>query len=1055
MSEIFENMRVYVANKVQLVVSESKIDEQETSSEKRTEEWKRGFRAYESGMDETDNPFVKGEGDIDGPKAGDWVDGYAYALQLRQDEEGVDPGDDERAEAEDIVKKYNESTVKEGKDIIGPHQLVKKLLNPDTRASAEENLKKKYNWTDADITAFLKFWKTGELLTNESKIDEQESIEIWQVESWKLKGKKDEKGNWSKYSIENTKTGVGDSPIIYSKSLNVVYDNPYVIPKNIKGRVARTLVANELEKKKRSKNESKIDEQGGLDTVEARGLETYITNTGALWKTLEDKYLPMVQAGDSKKVVAGRMMSFVKKAIPGYKKEFPEETADMLFSNATCSRVALELDDALQDVINDRTIKNESKIDEAENIQTIFDINDVKEKLENIKSAIHAPHVFAQYSTLGGEENVSIILKISLDPKDTWGNQIYHNSRFLILHLNRKGTLSVAAKSHKLKKFRKTQVKNIQGAISKINAFIEKEDAPVKSVEERKHQTADEDYLVKEIEGLEKQTPKTSLGKKMSASRLQKLKQDLEYIRKNLGKKNEGKEVGADWEYLKHITGNPQLKPGNHIHSESHNKAGVIKHIVNWGDSDRFVHKKETVNVLFDDQDEGDKLWVLDPSDVKLIDKSKIKNESKIDETVGTGQLKAELVKYAVDILNKFKNADISLDDKYIPGYVMKIFTYMGFDEDNPNYSKFKKYFPSTYNKAFFSGSGSMSDIPYFSLTDAEKHTVVRKALKKVVEGKEERGKRDGTGPHKDSAQASISKIGKRKEAGEECEVEESREATVKATGEKGTVVGWRLMQGGKEDPKTGKYITLEINGTKKEFKQHEIEEKCKGDTAEEKKWKAIAKAEKEKSKNESEVNEVLGYRLSSADAKLIKAFVKGAEDGETKNLYIEKSGSNYILTSSWGTRGTRDSSGKIHLGRADGNVSQTFVNAIRKAAKAEGVLAEAVKEQCYIREGNIGDLAQRLSESIVEEENMSETELDREDAIMSPSGYLGSKISVSIEGKHIGEYDSEDDAENAIKAWMKKNKFYPNVWYIDDHGGSHLRVIETSASESLMKGEE
>jgi len=46
---------------------------------------------------------------------------------------------------------------------------------------------------------------------------------------------------------------------------------------------------------------------------------------------------------------------------------------------------------------------------------------------------------------------------------------------------------------------------------------------------------------------------------------------------------------------------------------------------------------------------------------------------------------------------------------------------------------------------------------------------------KRKVEGKTKRGKRDGTGPYKDSAQRSISKIGKRKQRGEKCPAEDKK----------------------------------------------------------------------------------------------------------------------------------------------------------------------------------------------------------------------------------------------------------------------------------------
>jgi hypothetical protein len=49
----------------------------------------------------------------------------------------------------------------------------------------------------------------------------------------------------------------------------------------------------------------------------------------------------------------------------------------------------------------------------------------------------------------------------------------------------------------------------------------------------------------------------------------------------------------------------------------------------------------------------------------------------------------------------------------------------------------------------------------------AEKIKPLAEQLK--TSGADERGKRDGTGPHKDSAQAKAGKKGKRQEAGEEC----------------------------------------------------------------------------------------------------------------------------------------------------------------------------------------------------------------------------------------------------------------------------------------------
>lgn len=71
------------------------------------------------------------------------------------------------------------------------------------------------------------------------------------------------------------------------------------------------------------------------------------------------------------------------------------------------------------------------------------------------------------------------------------------------------------------------------------------------------------------------------------------------------------------------------------------------------------------------------------------------------------------------------------------------------------------------------------------------------------------------------------------------------------------------------------------------------------------------------------------------------------------------------------------------------------------------------------------------------------------DDAYLSPSGHLGSKISLSIGGKHIGEFKSNDEAEDAFAAWVNKNKFFPNIWYVSDHGNVHQY---TMSKENLKK---
>ena len=79
-------------------------------------------------------------------------------------------------------------------------------------------------------------------------------------------------------------------------------------------------------------------------------------------------------------------------------------------------------------------------------------------------------------STLGGEENVAIMIKVSMDEKKDWPRGIFMNSRWFNFHLDNDGNLELYAKDYTLKghKFRKTRVKNINVAIAKLVGYLNK-----------------------------------------------------------------------------------------------------------------------------------------------------------------------------------------------------------------------------------------------------------------------------------------------------------------------------------------------------------------------------------------------------------------------------------------------------------------------------------------------------------------------------------------------------------------------------------------------------
>ena len=74
----------------------------------------------------------------------------------------------------------------------------------------------------------------------------------------------------------------------------------------------------------------------------------------------------------------------------------------------------------------------------------------------------------------------------------------------------------------------------------------------------------------------------------------------------------------------------------------------------------------------------------------------------------------------------------------------------------------------------------------------------------------------------------------------------------------------------------------------------------------------------------------------------------------------------------------------------------------------------------------------------------------DEDDAIFTPSGHLGSKISLSAGGKHIGEFNSNDEAEKALVEWINHHKWFPNIWEVSDHGNARKYTLSKQNSKKI-----
>lgn len=74
------------------------------------------------------------------------------------------------------------------------------------------------------------------------------------------------------------------------------------------------------------------------------------------------------------------------------------------------------------------------------------------------------------------------------------------------------------------------------------------------------------------------------------------------------------------------------------------------------------------------------------------------------------------------------------------------------------------------------------------------------------------------------------------------------------------------------------------------------------------------------------------------------------------------------------------------------------------------------------------------LAEKVLKEDDGEQYEQQEDDCFITDvvrGGY-----DVSCGGKFISHVDEYDDAIKTIKDWQEKNKWYPNVWFVDDHGG-------------------
>ena len=78
-------------------------------------------------------------------------------------------------------------------------------------------------------------------------------------------------------------------------------------------------------------------------------------------------------------------------------------------------------------------------------------------------------HLKVSTSSLGGSE--SGFVHLSLDKKEDWINNIFHNSRYAIFTVGSDSKLELISKHYNMPKFRKCKVKSIEHVAEKIRNY--------------------------------------------------------------------------------------------------------------------------------------------------------------------------------------------------------------------------------------------------------------------------------------------------------------------------------------------------------------------------------------------------------------------------------------------------------------------------------------------------------------------------------------------------------------------------------------------------------
>jgi hypothetical protein len=176
---------------------------------------------------------------------------------------------------------------------------------------------------------------------------------------------------------------------------------------------------------------------------------------------------------------------------------------------------------------------------------------------------------------------------------------------------------------------------------------------------------------------------------------------------------------------------------------------------------------------------------------------------------------------------------------------------------------------------------------------------------------------------------------------------------------------------------------------------------------------------------------------INNLDSKVVKP-VENTANG--KKMYVGKNQEVYV-----------EENGTMHPIDAEGKVGPVD-NEVEKSASVKQVLDSLEKKYSG---GNYPDVNPGNSTHLPEEDELYESENvepEMEDIFVSDSGPLGGGYTVSAEGKHLGDFGTDEEVAAAIRSWTTLNNYTPNMWYVNDHGNVAPYTLPPEVVQSEVK---